>query len=82
MRPKAAAKCIPTSSPHQAVHPALRGYTPFATVEVALDEGVHITSNLIDTPPEQVAIGQRVEVEFTDVGEGVVLPTFRRQQGE
>ena len=67
---------------HQAVHPALRGYTPFATVEVALDEGVHITSNLIDTPPEQVAIGQRVQVEFLDVGEGVVLPVFRRQRGK
>lgn len=67
---------------HQAVHPALRGYTPFATVEVALDERVRITSNLIDTPPEEVAIGQRVEVEFMDVGEGVILPMFRRQRGE
>ncbi|MDE0693333.1 MAG: Zn-ribbon domain-containing OB-fold protein [Gammaproteobacteria bacterium] len=67
---------------HQAVHPALTGYTPFATVEVALAEGVRMTSNLIDTPPEQVAIGQPVQVEFMDVGEGVVLPMFRRQQGK
>ena len=63
---------------HQAVHPALRGYTPFATVEVALTEGVRITSNLIDTPPDQVAIGQNVQVGFMDVGESIVLPVFRR----
>ena len=65
---------------HQAVHPALTGYTPFATVEVALDEGVRITSNLVDTPPEKVAIGQRVEVDFLEAGEGVVLPVFRQQR--
>ena len=64
---------------HQAVHPALRGYTPMATVEVALDEGPHLTSNLIDVPPEDIEIGLPVHVVFEDAGDGVVLPLFRKR---
>ncbi|MDE0660272.1 MAG: OB-fold domain-containing protein [Gammaproteobacteria bacterium] len=63
---------------HQAVHPALVGYTPLATVEVALAEGPHVTSNLVDVPPEAVTIGTPVEVVFDVVAAGVVLPLFRR----
>lgn len=66
---------------HQAVHPALAGHTPLATVEVELDEGPHITSNLVDVPPESVEIGMDVDVVFEDIGEGVVLPLFRRRGG-
>lgn len=63
---------------HQAVHPAFVGYTPLATVEVELAEGLRLTSNLIDVPPEEIHIGLAVEVVFQEVGEGVVLPLFRR----
>ena len=63
---------------HQAVHPALVGHTPLATVEVELDEGLRLVSNLVDVPPECVEIGMGVEVVFEDAGEGVVLPLFRR----
>ena len=63
---------------HQAVHPALAGYTPMATVEIELAEGPHLTSNLIDVPPEAIEIGMPVEVVFEAVGEGAVLPMFRR----
>ena len=63
---------------HQAVHPALADHTPLATVEVELAEGPHITSNLIDVPPESVEIGMAVAVVFEEVSDGVVLPLFRR----
>ena len=63
---------------HQAVHPALLGHTPFATVEVELAEGPHITSNLVDVPPQAVMIGMAVEVVFEEARPGVVLPFFRR----
>ena len=65
---------------HQAVHPALTGYTPLATVEVVLAEGPHLTANLIDVPPEEVEIGLPVAVVFEDVGDGVVLPLFRKRR--
>ena len=63
---------------HQAVHPAFRDHTPLATVEVALAEGPRMTSNLVDVPPQEVAIGLPVEVVFQTVADGVVLPLFRR----
>lgn len=65
---------------HQAVHPALVGHTPLATVEVELAEGPHITSNLVDVPPEAVTIGMSVEVVFEELRAGVVLPLFRRSR--
>ena len=65
---------------HQAVHPAFVGHTPLATVEVELAEGPHLYSNLLDVPPEKVEVGMAVRVAFEDVGEGVVLPFFRRAE--
>ena len=65
---------------HQAVHPALTGYTPMATVEVALAEGPHLTTNLVDVAPDEIEIGMPVEAVFEDVGDGVVLPLFRRRR--
>lgn len=62
---------------HQPVHPALAGHTPLATVEVELAEGPHVTSNLVDVPPDGVEIGMAVEVVFEQVGGGTVLPLFR-----
>ena len=63
---------------HQAVHPAFVDHTPMATVEVELAEGPHLVSNLVDVPPSEVWIGLPVEVVFEDIGNGVVLPLFRR----
>ncbi|MEE9253745.1 MAG: Zn-ribbon domain-containing OB-fold protein [Pseudomonadales bacterium] len=63
---------------HQAVHPALVDHTPFATVEVELEEGPRITSNLIDVPPEEIEIGTAVEVVFEKISDEVTLPLFRR----
>ena len=65
---------------HQAVHPALVGHTPLATVEVELAEGPHVTSNLVDVPPEAVTIGMAVEVVFEEVDASVVLALFRRSR--
>ena len=45
---------------------------------VELAEGPHLTSNLVDVPPETVTIGMAVEVVFEEVDAGVVLALFRR----
>ncbi|MBI2857557.1 MAG: OB-fold domain-containing protein [Chloroflexi bacterium] len=64
------------------VHPALAGKVPFATVVVELDEGVLLTSNVIDCDPYAISIGMPVEVTFEDVAEGITLPKFRRAPSE
>ncbi|HWO72671.1 MAG TPA: OB-fold domain-containing protein [Dehalococcoidia bacterium] len=61
---------------HQAVHPALEGLIPHTTIVVELEEGVLMTSNLVDRADE-VEIGRPVEVAFEPVSEEISLPKFR-----
>lgn len=63
---------------HQPIHPALVDHTPFATVEVELEEGPRITSNLVDVRPDAIEIGMAVEVVFEVIDDEVTLPLFRR----
>jgi len=62
----------------QPIHPALVDYTPFATVQVELEEGPIMTSNLIDVPPDDIQIGMSVRVVFEKVNDDVTLPYFQR----
>ena len=73
------------------IMPAFRDWVPYPIVLVELDEqrgvptpdeGLRLLTNLLDTDfkpekEENVAIGKRVEVVFTDLGEGFSLPQFR-----
>lgn len=54
--------------------------TPYAIAVVALDEApnVRLTTNVIDCPPEDVAIGMSVQARFIERG-GRVLPVFARR---
>ena len=49
---------------HKAWFPAFAAETPYNVIQVELDEGPRLTSNLIGGDAE---IGQRVEVVFDDV---------------
>ena len=64
--------------PHHPVHPALRDHPPYNVVVVELaDADVRMVGNLIDTPIEQVKVGQKVQVAWEERG-GVVLPQWNR----
>jgi len=63
---------------HQPIHPALAGHTPFATVEVELDEGPRLTSNLVDVPPDEIEIGMPVRLVLERIDDEVTMPYFRR----
>jgi uncharacterized OB-fold protein len=63
---------------HPPTLPAFTDRTPYAAVVVRLDEGVFLVSNLLDCPPDEIAIGMRVEVAITEVEPGLRLPLFRR----
>jgi len=60
----------------QPVHPALAGKTPWAVVEVELEEGVHLYGNVVDCPAESIRIDMPVRVVFRDVTAEVTLPQF------
>lgn len=61
----------------RALHPAFAKAVPYAPVVVEMAEGVRLVSRVVDCPPDQLAIGMAVRVDFETVGD-VVLPCFRR----
>jgi len=62
----------------QPVSRAFDGRLPWAVVEVELEEGVHLISNLVDCDPEEIEIGMAVEVVFEEVNDEITLPKFRK----
>ena len=64
---------------HQVYHPALAGEVPYAVVVVRLEEGPHMTTNILDCSKEELRIGLPVEVVFEERGD-VRLPQFRPQR--
>lgn len=50
---------------------------PYAAAIVDADEGFQIMANVIGCEPDQIAVGQRVAVEFHTIGRGFSLPYFR-----
>jgi uncharacterized OB-fold protein len=61
---------------HQQGMPGWRDEVPYVAAIIDLDEGVRMTSNVIDTDPAAVSVGLPVEVAFVDEGM-YVLPRFR-----
>jgi uncharacterized OB-fold protein len=62
---------------HQVYDKAFAGDVPYNVSLIQLDEGPRIFSNVVDVPPSDVAVGDRVEIVFDDVTDGVTLPRFR-----
>ncbi|MGE0386059.1 MAG: Zn-ribbon domain-containing OB-fold protein [Gammaproteobacteria bacterium] len=53
---------------------------PYAVAIVELDEqpGLITVGHVLDCAPGELRIGMRLEVDFEDLGDGVVLPQWRR----
>jgi uncharacterized OB-fold protein len=69
---------------HHPVHPALRDHVPYAVVLVSLDDapGVRLVGNVVNRPPEAVAIGDAVRVAFEEVSDPQSGDTLRIPQWE
>lgn len=62
---------------HQNKTPPWGGLGPYVVAMVELDEGPRMMANIVDCAPGEVRIGMRVQVEFIEAGEDVVLPVWR-----
>ena len=62
---------------HVPFHPGFADDLPYNFVTVELDEGVRMTSQIVDFDPEELYAGMPVEVIFDDVTEEVTLPRFK-----
>jgi uncharacterized OB-fold protein len=56
---------------------AYRGAGPYVLAYVELDEGPRMMTNIVGCDPDDVSVGQAVEVVFDATGEGPALPRFR-----
>jgi uncharacterized OB-fold protein len=60
-------------------HPPAPGFDgPALVVVVELEEGVRLVSNLVGVDPDDVKIGEPLEVFFVNQEEGWTAPQFRR----
>jgi len=64
---------------HPPVLPAFQAQVPFAValVELAEDPALRVVGGVQGTPPDRLRIGQRVQVAFEEIADGVVLPQWR-----
>src|SRR5688500_15601452 len=53
----------------QAPYPAFADDVPYVLAVIAADEGVHLMSNVVGCPPENVRVDDRVEVVFDEVSD-------------
>ncbi|MCG2634881.1 MAG: Zn-ribbon domain-containing OB-fold protein [Gammaproteobacteria bacterium] len=58
-------------------HPAFGKDAPYTIAIVELEEGVRVTSNVIDCAPEAVKVGMPVEVVYEDVNDEITLAKFK-----
>ncbi|MCC7346823.1 MAG: OB-fold domain-containing protein [Variibacter sp.] len=62
---------------HKGWTPYLVARLPYAVVQVELEEGPRLTTNMLDIDPHAVKIGMKVEAAYEDVTEEVTLVQFR-----
>ena len=58
-------------------HPAFAADVPYVIAIIELEEGPHITTNLVGCQPDQVTIGMPVVASFEDVNAETTLVKFR-----
>jgi hypothetical protein len=62
---------------HKAYWPGFADDLPYLVIQVLLDCGVRMYSNLVEVPDTQVRIGMRVEAVFVSVTQEVKLVKFK-----
>ena len=62
---------------HKAWTPWLEKRVPYAVIQVELDEGPRLTTNLLDYPVKDIKIGMRVEAVYEDVTADITLLQFQ-----
>jgi uncharacterized protein len=61
---------------HNDVAP-FQSWLPYVVALVELDEGPRLVTNVVGCEPNDVKVGQRVEVVFEQIDDRVTLPKFR-----
>ena len=60
----------------RAPSPAFAADVPYAVAIVALDEGPHMMTNIVDAAPDTIRIGMKVRARFLALDDHTSLPVF------
>ena len=63
----------------RAMHPSFRPDVPYIYAVVELEEGPHMTTNIVGCSPDEVSVDMPVEVVFDNVTEEMTLVKFKPQ---
>lgn len=63
---------------HRPYHHAFAEHLPYVVAVVELEEGPRLPTLLLDAVPDEVAVGDVVEVCFVAARDGLQLPWFRK----
>jgi uncharacterized OB-fold protein len=56
--------------------PPFNERVPYVAAQVDLEEGVRVTTNIVDCPREILRIGMAVRLRFRVIADGVAIPVF------
>ena len=62
---------------HTAYHPGFSADVPYIVAVVALDEGPHLLTNIVDCQPDEVRCDMPVGLHWEDVDKRITLPKFK-----
>jgi uncharacterized OB-fold protein len=62
---------------HKPWTPWFKDKVPYAVIQVELEEGPRLTTNLLDCPVADAKIGMPVEVTYEDITDEITLVQFR-----
>jgi uncharacterized OB-fold protein len=65
---------------HNAALPEFKDQVPYAVALVELDEGVRFMTNIVNTDPFGVAIGQRVRLTWEPIEDGRAIAVFEPEE--
>jgi uncharacterized OB-fold protein len=63
---------------HQLYDPAFAADIPYNIAVVETEEGVRLTSQIVDCPNDELQIGMPLDVTFERMSDEVAVPKFRR----
>ena len=68
---------------HHASHPAVKARLPYVGAVVVFVglPGIRLVTNIVGCSPTNVHIGDKVELAWDDIGDGMFLPRFRPVEG-
>ncbi len=61
---------------HQIYHEAFRDLAPYVVAVVKLEEGPHLTTNMLRHSSNGLQVGMNVRLDYLDVDDELTLPVF------